>query len=263
MSRFAQYLLVLSAIGQSPDTYAQFVEGGESEVVQTMEPIAVNPQPVDAAAVARLIVEQTNEFRAANERPAVEVNPRLTATAEYFAGYMAQHDRYGHNADGNRPSQRATRFGYDYCLISENIAYQYSSIGFATAELAKRFVEGWKNSPGHRENMLDPGVTETGVAVARSDKTGYWYAVQMFGRPASAAIEFSITNRANSVIEYRVADQVFELPPRFTRTHTRCRTSNVTVDFSADEPGETRVEPTSGDHYYIAQQNGRLTILQE
>ncbi len=34
-----------------------------------------------------------------------------------------------------------------------------------------------------RKNMLAPEVTETGVAVARSGKTGRYYAVQMFGRP--------------------------------------------------------------------------------
>ena len=43
--------------------------------------------------------------------------------------------------------------------------------GFATEALGKAFVEGWKKSPGHRRNMLDADVTETGVAVARSDKT--------------------------------------------------------------------------------------------
>jgi uncharacterized protein YkwD len=256
-------VLILPVVVLSSVACAQSVEDGEREFMQTTETIAANSQPVDISVLARLIVEQTNEFRVANERSKVDVSPRLTAAAEYFAGYMAENDSYGHTADGSRPSQRATKFGYDYCLVSENIAYQFSSAGFATAELAERFVEGWTSSPGHRKNMLDADVTETGVAVARSNKTGYWYAVQMFGRPASAAVEFSITNRADSVIEYAIADRVFELPPRFTRTHTRCRNSNVTFNFSENEPGTTRVEPTNGDHYYIALENGRLSILQE
>ena len=45
----------------------------------------------------------------------------------------------------------------------------------------------------------DPDVTETGVAVARSEKTGYYYGVQMFGRPKSAAVVFKVENRAGVV----------------------------------------------------------------
>lgn len=38
-----------------------------------------------------------------------------------------------------------------YCIVSENIAHQYNSLGFTTEELAEQFVQGWKNSPGHRK----------------------------------------------------------------------------------------------------------------
>jgi uncharacterized protein YkwD len=263
MIRQIRHLAFLLAIVVPGGVWAQSVEDGELEHMQTTETLAADSQTVDAAAVTRFIVQQTNEFRVANGQSKVEVNPRLATTAEYFAGYMAENDRYGHTADGNRPSQRATRFGYDYCLVSENIAYQFSSVGFATVGLAERFVDAWKNSPGHRKNMLDPDMVDTGVAVARSDKTGYWYAVQMFGRPASAAVEFSITNRANSAIAYTILGQTFELPPRFTRTHTRCRPSGVTFDFSESEPGATRIEPANGDRYYIAQENGQLAIRKD
>ena len=76
--------------------------------------------------------------------------------------------------------------------------------------------------------MLEPDATETGVAVARNPESGYFFAVQMFGRPKSLAIEFRIANRSGETVRYRVDDQTFDLPPRYTRTHQTCRTSEVT-----------------------------------
>jgi uncharacterized protein YkwD len=115
----------------------------------------------------------------------VTANPVLARTVRDFVDFMARTDRYGHEADGKQPADRARGHGYDYCLVSENIAYQYNSAGFRTAALARDFVEGWKHSPQHRKNMLEPAATQTAVAVARSEKSGRYYAVQMFGRPKS------------------------------------------------------------------------------
>ena len=138
---------------------------------------------VDPAQVERQVVRDTNEFRKENGLEAAGPASALRRTAEEFAEYMARTDKYGHEADGRTPGERAKRGGYDWCRVSENISYQWSSHDFDTTELARRLVEGWKKSPGHRRNMLDPKVTETAVAVARSAKSGKYYAVQMFGRP--------------------------------------------------------------------------------
>ena len=137
----------------------------------------------DPDQVARLVVGLTNELRGQEGREHVEINARLTEAARYFAGYMAKTGKFSHEADGSTPDARAKQYGYDRCIVSENIAYQYSSRGYATRELAQGFIDGWKKSPGHRRNMLDPDVTQTGVAVARGAKAGHYYAVQMFGRP--------------------------------------------------------------------------------
>lgn len=137
----------------------------------------------DLARVASRVISSTNDYRRREGRADVVRNDKLTEAARQFADFMAKADRYSHDADGRQPWDRARRQGFEYCLISENIAYQYSSVGFDTAELASRFFKDWAASAGHRKNMLERGVTETGVAVARSPKTGRFYAVQMFGRP--------------------------------------------------------------------------------
>ena len=255
--------IVLLALLAYRPALGQSVEESESEAIEAESTPNSPSQNADASKVAQLIVEQTNEFRIANNRSKVETNPKLTETAQYFASYMAENDTYGHNADGRRPSQRATKFGYDYCLISENIAYQFDSTGFATAELAGRFVEGWKNSPGHRENMLQQGVVETGVAVARSDDSGYWYAVQMFGRPKSAAVEFKIANRSNATVDYTIANRTFLLPPGYTRTHLRCQQVKVSFDFPAGEGAAETIEPSSGQRFTVARRGGQLDVQQQ
>ena len=98
----------------------------------------------DVAAVESMVIEATNRFRAEEGRNAVAPERHLDAAAREFAAFMARTDRYGHNADGREPADRAKAHGYDYCLVSENISYQYSSLGFRTGELATRLVEGWK-----------------------------------------------------------------------------------------------------------------------
>ena len=214
----------------------------------------------DVSKVAALIVEQTNEFRKAEKREPLKTNAELTKAAEYFAQFMAETGKYGHEADGLTPAQRAKKYGYDYCLVLENIAYQYSSAGFTTQALADAFMKGWKESPGHRKNMLDPDVTETGVAVARSEKTGYYYAVQMFGRPKSQAIKFQIANQADKTVEYTLGSEQFILEPRFTRTHTLCRPAEM--EFQAPN-GLGTVKPTDGQKFAVTGSNGTYELKKE
>jgi uncharacterized protein YkwD len=258
MLRTCTLAILLLALLTSRSSLGQFVEEADAEAIEAKSTSELDSSALNASDVAQLIVEKTNEFRAAHNRSKLEVSPKLVETAQYFARYMAKNDQYGHHADGLTPSQRATKFGYNYCLISENIAYQYDSTGFAAAELAKRFVDGWETSPGHRKNMLDEDVVETGVAVAQSNETGYWYAVQMFGRPRSAAIEFKIANSADTIIDYTIKGQTFKLPPRYTRTHIRCRPTDVNFGFRPKS-----IEPPNGSRYSIVEVAGKLELQKE
>ena len=233
--------------------------------VQELETAAASAKPPSAPAeelapIAALIVSQTNEFRKSEQLNPVAVDSDLTAAAQYFANYIARTDRYGHTADGKRPADRATEHAYEYCIVSENIAYQYSSAGFKNGELATKLVEGWKNSPGHRRNMLEPFVVETGVAVAQSANTGYYYAVQMFGRPKSSSIEFSIENKSDQTIEYTIEERTFPLPPLAKRTHTRCRPPEVHMMFGEKNATQT-LKPEGGHSYQVVLEKGKLRAV--
>src|ERR1700732_391552 len=132
---------------------------------------------VDFDAAARQIIDLTNQFRKKEGRRELTPNEELTRAARYFSDFMARTDKYGHTADGKQPAERAKEFGYRYCIIAENIAWELKTSGFTTEGLAESLFNGWKNSPEHRANMLDPDVYDIGVAVARSEKSGKYYGV--------------------------------------------------------------------------------------
>jgi uncharacterized protein YkwD len=148
--------------------------------------LACGARAADIPAVERAIVEATNRFRVEQGVGDVRSDSTLDRTARDFAEFLARTDRFDHEADGRTPALRARAQGYDYCLVSENIAYQYNSRGFTTAALAQALVQGWKDSPGHRRNMLDARALDTGVAVVHGAHSGRFYAVQMFGRRRAA-----------------------------------------------------------------------------
>ena len=169
------------------------------------------------------IVELTNAFRKANALQEVTPNAALTAAARAFADYIARSGKFSHEADGRTPQDRVLAQGYRYCLIAENLAWNLDSRGYDTGRLAREVVEGWKASPGHRENLLLRGATEIGIAVVRAhDATPKFVSVQVFGRPETAQVRFAIRNLTGSPVRYVLSDQRETIQPRETITHTDC-----------------------------------------
>lgn len=202
---------------------------------------AAAAEPADSA---KRIVEDANAFRKEEGVRPLAGNAALQSAAADFARFMARTGKYGHTADGRQPAQRAAAAGYEYCVVSENIAYVYRSKGFDSAEhLAREFVEGWKNSPGHRRNLVDGGVTETGVGVAR-DAQGRYYGVQLFGLPRSAQISFRIENTTRESVRYRLGEEEYALGPRVVRTHSICRPARLSV-------GEFGAAAAAGARYVV------------
>src|SRR6266404_4082137 len=91
---------------------------------------------LDTDNVAQRIVASTNDFRRQEGRSQIHRNQVLTETALEFARFLSRSDKFGHEADRRRPDERAKQHGYDYCIVLENIAYQYNSDGFKADELA-------------------------------------------------------------------------------------------------------------------------------
>lgn len=227
----------------------------------------------DLSAAERAIVRHTNDFRRKKGLENLKADEKLHKAASYLAAFMARTNKYGHEADGNHPWERVALFGYDYCVVAENIAFQMKSPDFETKELAGKFFEGWKESPPHRKNMLQPHVTETAVAIGHAPGSDRYFAVQLFARPQSDAIAFQVTNHTDETIEYTVGAargeeaeshdvesdnaesdrQAFELPPRATMSHTRCLPPHI--DWSWTE-GDDGVQVAGNGAYVITKSQG-------
>ncbi len=98
------------------------------------------------------------------------------------------------------------------------------------------------------------------VAMAGSAQ-GRYYAVQLFGRPASQRVRFGIANRAPQAVRYELDGKPFELPPRATRTHEQCGQSTLRLQL----PGSDLqvLHPAAGDHLRVEQLNGRWRLAKE
>jgi len=110
--------------------------------------------------------------------PPVTWNPALGKAALAHSRDMAAQRYFAHKArDGSQVAQRASRSGYQWGRIGENIAFGQSTPQEAMA--------GWLDSPGHCANIMNPGFTEMGAAygVAAERRSGLVYWTQVFGAP--------------------------------------------------------------------------------
>lgn len=147
------------------------------------------PAPSEAQAVSRRVLELVNEMRASARRcgwkrfkaaAPVDLSDGLHQAALAHARDMAEHSSLSHaGRDGSTAGERATRAGYRWRLIGENIA-----AGQSTAE---QVVADWVRSPRHCANLMNADFSAMGVAFAVEPQSAsgiYW--TQLFASPRPA-----------------------------------------------------------------------------
>ncbi|MFD6229896.1 CAP domain-containing protein [Streptomyces sp. NPDC060232] len=128
------------------------------------------PAPTAASGSVAAVLALVNQERAAAGCQAVTLNAKLTKAAQDHSADMAAHSNMSHTgSDGSDPGARITRAGYAWSTYGENVAYGYST--------PEKVMEGWMNSPGHRENILNCSFKEIGIGLAQPNH--YW--TQNFG----------------------------------------------------------------------------------
>jgi uncharacterized protein YkwD len=133
----------------------------------------VPQEPVTKDAIIKL----GNDVRASHGLATLAEHHLLDKIAEERLHDMFQKQYIGHvSPSGEQASDHAQRLGYHYKIIAENIASGY----FLNNQ---KVIDGWMQSPGHRQNMLIPDTKEIGVAIDRGQFQGanIWIAVQIFG----------------------------------------------------------------------------------
>lgn len=129
--------------------------------------------------ISEEIVRLSNAERAKNGVPPLEHDPLLESAATSHSEEMAKLDYFSHTSPTpgrESPHQRILQTGATPRGSAENIAMFGGS---PEAELAAKAVTGWMNSPGHRENLLNPLYTHIGIGVGR--RGGNYYLTQNFG----------------------------------------------------------------------------------
>jgi uncharacterized protein YkwD len=124
----------------------------------------------------KALLDLLNAERAKEKLPALRPNPLLFQAARTHAANMAKQRKMEHELDGKKPSDRVSATGYNWGRISENLAISENGVAPLT-----EIVKCWMESKTHRENLLDKGVSETGLGIARNDKDETYYA-QVFAR---------------------------------------------------------------------------------
>ena len=137
----------------------------------------------------------------------------------------------GAGPTGENLADRARAAGYDYCELAENLAYESDSAGISGERLVRLFMSGWEASPGHRRNLLNPTVTETGIGVATAPGAAQTYlAVQVFGRPLSDRFSFSIDNRSELTVGFAFDGEHRRLGAHTTMVLTSCADGDLQFD---------------------------------
>jgi uncharacterized protein YkwD len=136
----------------------------------------VSPGLRPAGATESRIFDLINAERWHQGLPVLTYNPQLDRMAKIQAQNMAHFQKMAHvlpESDLPTLTSRAQYVGYSFGRLAENVALGYPS--------AETVVEGWVTSKGHRANILNRDVGETGIAIARSSAGGLYYC-QVFGR---------------------------------------------------------------------------------
>lgn len=144
----------------------------------------------DLPALRERALALVNEARQAEGLAPLEAGAALAAAAQKHAEDMARRDYYGHaSPEGETVRDRyRAEGGSDWRLVAENIATCRRCRPPPDAARVRAFQQGWMDSPPHRENILDPGLTRFGFGIAATAERTY--AVQTFagpGRPRGLA----------------------------------------------------------------------------
>ena len=155
--------------------------------------------PLNRGEIEKWVIEFTNEERVSAGLQPLRHDTAISDIARSHSEDMARLGLMSHDIGGKDPTDRALGAGYDcraylpdgsYTYgLSENI-FNYPRIrewliwpnggrqvskALGTEEMAVALVQGWMDSPGHRENILDRDARRIGVGIAIQEMSEYGY----------------------------------------------------------------------------------------
>lgn len=108
------------------------------------------------------LLSSTNSARTDQSTPSLRSSAKLARAAQDKANDMVKRDYWSHNTpEGKSPWTFVDKSGYAYKSIGENLAYGFSE--------DQEVINGWLNSPAHRDNLLNTSYKEVGFGIATSE----------------------------------------------------------------------------------------------
>ncbi len=140
--------------------------GGTPDAGDSPDPVDTDPLPGDSREEQVLVL--VNQVRAEYGLDPVEWHDGAAAVALAHSKDMEDRNFFDHvNPDGQDPGDRLAEANVALSAWGENIAS-----GYLTPESV---MDGWMNSPGHRDIILTAGWTHLGVGITNPVNPGpYW-----------------------------------------------------------------------------------------
>lgn len=163
-------LRAASAVGfEFSDFYTLMPGRGEKSYVLPFE------IPADSLTVStsdeEAMLELVNEERVNAGLQPLQIDPELVVVGRAHSVEMFEEGYFSHESP-------ITGSPYDR-LAAAGIGYQFAGENLALAPNVETAHEGLMDSPGHRENILDPNYRYIGIGAISSDRHGTMY-TQMF-----------------------------------------------------------------------------------
>ncbi len=141
------------------------VDDGKIYIIDDKVPLAANLG--DPA----LLAEAEEALRLVNEQRAAEGLAPLSYSADLASAAYVRAEELTELFSHTRPG------GEDWYTVNANIMFGENLAEFYNS--AAEVVDGWMNSPAHRENIMDPEFLTCGIAIYNDG--GDWYWAQEFG----------------------------------------------------------------------------------
>ncbi|GGA23843.1 CAP domain-containing protein [Paenibacillus physcomitrellae] len=163
MKRKWKQITVWTAVSLALSTMLSVGPGQAGAVpVKTLSTVQLNYAKIQADKAAQVVKLVNQERQKAGLKPLV-IHTNLTKLAKDKVVDMYNHKYFSHTSP---------KFGSPFDMMdSYKISYNYAGENLARGQQTPaQVVKDWMNSPGHRQNMLNPHYTLIGVGYYN----GYW-----------------------------------------------------------------------------------------
>ncbi|MFJ7826405.1 CAP domain-containing protein [Psychrobacillus sp. NPDC096623] len=148
------------------------IEQKVEQVPVVQKPTPEVKQEVKVTSEIQQVVDLTNKERAKAGLKALQIDTKLTQSAQAKSQDMKNKNYFSHTSPTyGSPFDQMKSMGITYKSAAENIAMGQRS--------PQEVVEGWMNSPGHKANIMNASFTHIGVGLSDS---GYYWTQQFIGK---------------------------------------------------------------------------------